>query len=308
MPHQVRMARADDLEQLVELSTLTGGGLTNLPNDRVALERKIEWSIRSCSSDISQAVNEFYLFVFEEEASGKILGTASIYSRLGAEWPFYSYKLNTLTHFSRSADRHFSTQVLTLVNDFDGASEVGGLFLHPEARSGGFGRLLAKSRYLFIARHRARFADILVAELRGWVEAGRSPFWDAVGRKFFNSEFHDADFHNATMGNQFIADLMPKLPVYTTLLPEDARAAIGRPHADSVPAMAMLQNEGFFYNGYVDIFDAGPTLHARTDLVRSIADSLPSEGGIELMGRDNQRLLASGQGQQFTVRSWSSQG
>jgi arginine N-succinyltransferase len=70
--------------------------------------------------------------------------------------------------------------VLHLVNDFDGASEIAGLFLHPDARTGGMGAMLARSRYLFIAQHRERFGDQVVAELRGWMEGDTSPFWDAV--------------------------------------------------------------------------------------------------------------------------------
>jgi arginine N-succinyltransferase len=35
--------------------------------------------------------------------------------------------------------------------------------------------------------------------------------------------------------------------------------------------MRMLEEEGFHAEGYVDIFDGGPTMTARTDRVRSIA-------------------------------------
>jgi len=33
----------------------------------------------------------------------------------------------------------------------------------------------------------------------------------------------------------------------------------------------MLEEEGFAHEGYIDIFDGGPTMTARTDAVRSIA-------------------------------------
>ena len=35
--------------------------------------------------------------------------------------------------------------------------------------------------------------------------------------------------------------------------------------------MRMLEAEGFAYEGYVDIFDGGPTMTARTDRVESIS-------------------------------------
>jgi arginine N-succinyltransferase len=163
---------------------------------------------------------------------------------------------------------------LSLTTDHDGASEVGGLFLHPDLRTGGLGRLLARSRYLFVAQHRARFGDKMLAELRGVLdEQGNSPFWDALGRKFFGMTFPEADSFNAINGNQFIADLMPRHPIYTSLLPETAQAVIGQPHATGRAALAMLQAEGFQYDNYVDIFDGGPTVTARTDQLRSIRES-----------------------------------
>jgi arginine N-succinyltransferase len=161
--------------------------------------------------------------------------------------------------------------MLHLVTDLEGSSEVGGLFLHPGERAGGLGLLLARSRYLFIAMHRARFGPRILAELRGVIdERGGSAFWDAVGGKFFGMGFQEADHFNALNGNQFIADLMPKHPVYVDVA-ESARTAIGMPHPNGRPAMRMLEAEGFAYEGYVDIFDGGPTLSARTDQVRSIA-------------------------------------
>ncbi|MEI5617046.1 arginine N-succinyltransferase, partial [Streptomyces brasiliscabiei] len=113
--------------------------------------------------------------------------------------------------------------LLNLVTDLEGSSEVGGLFLHPGERAGGLGLLLARSRYLFIAMHRARFADRILAELRGIIdERGGSPFWDGVAGRFFGMSFQEADYFNAINGNQFIADLMPKHPVYVAMLPEGA--------------------------------------------------------------------------------------
>lgn len=296
----VRPVRTEDLDALVALASLTGGGMTNLPPDRAALAARIAWSARSLSTPVSAPQDEYYLLVLEDGA-GRVIGTASLFSRLGARWPFYSYKLARVAHVSRDLARKFSTQVLHLVNDFDGASEVGGLFLHPDARASGLGGLLARSRYLFIAQHRAAFGDLVVAELRGWVEHGVSPFWDAVAGPFFGSAFHVADLHNSLHGNQFIADLMPRYPIYITMLPQAARAAIGRPHPGSVPAQQLLLAEGFSHEGYVDIFDGGPTLHTRTDAIRTIQQCRPLDGGgVRTMCA--RPLIARGAGAAF--RAW----
>ena len=294
----VRPARAHDLAALLDLAALTGGGMTNLPADRDALAEKIAWSEASLAADITAPVNEFYMVVLDDGA-GRVVGTASLYSRLGAIWPFYSYKLARVTHASRDLDRVFSTHVLHLVNDFDGASEVGGLFVHPDARAGGMGQLLARSRYLFIALNRARFGDRLVAELRGWVDGGVSPFWEAVAGPFFGGAFHEADFYNALHGNQFIADLMPRYPIYTSMLPQAAREAVGRAHPGSAPARRLLEAEGFVDDGYCDIFDAGPTLHVRTDAIRTIRECQLADGGV--VSGSERPLAACGTARDFRV-------
>jgi arginine N-succinyltransferase len=171
-------------------------------------------------------------------------------------------------------DRTFHSEILSLVNDLKGCSEVGGLFLHPGERAGGLGMLLARSRYLFIARHRARFADRILAELRGVIdEAGGSPFWDGVAGRFFGMGFQEADAFNAVHGYQFIADLMPKHPIYTAMLSERAREVIGLPHPSGRAAMRMLENEGFAFENYIDIFDGGPTMTARTDQVKTVREA-----------------------------------
>ncbi|NHO31941.1 arginine N-succinyltransferase [Acetobacter sp. LMG 1636] len=305
-PWTVRLARSDDLEQLYSLAAHTGGGLLNLPYDRAALKKRLDWSAASLACDIETPENELYLLVLENGQNGMIAGSACIFSRIGTPWPFYSYKIATHTHVSRELGRTFSTRLLHLVNDFDGASEVGGLFLHPDYRTGGLGSLLARSRYLFIARHRERFADRVIADLRGYVSAEGPPFWNAVGRIFFGRDFAEADHYNALHGNQFIADLMPRYPIYIDLLPEAARASIGRTHDLAVPARKILEGEGFVYDGYIDIFDGGPTLSASTKNLRTLRESLcatviPQEPGSDVS--DGRRALISA-GHLGDFRAW----
>ncbi|MBA4165318.1 MAG: arginine N-succinyltransferase, partial [Erythrobacter sp.] len=177
----------------------------------------------------------------------------------------------------------------------EGSSEVGGLFLHPGERAGGLGLLLARSRYLFIAMHRARFADRVLAELRGVIdERGGSPFWDGVAGRFFGMGFQDADYFNAINGNQFIADLMPKHPVYVAMLDEHARAVIGVPHPSGRAAMKMLENEGFRFDGYLDIFDGGPTMVAQTDAVRSVSEAEGRKVSTVDLAQGERAILAAG--------------
>ncbi len=288
MNYLIRAAKPGDLQSIYEMAKLTGGGFTNLPPDRQALRSKLERAEASFAREEDAPGDELYLMVLEEVETGEVRGTCQIFAQVGQHWPFYSYRIGTDSKHSEQLGRTFHAQVLMLSNDLHGASEVGGLFLHPAARAGGLGLLLARSRYLFIARHRARFADRILAELRGVIdEAGGSPFWDGVAGKFFGMSFQEADQFNAVHGNQFIADLMPKHPVYIAMLPDSARSVIGVPHPSGRAAMRMLENEGFAFENYIDIFDGGPTMTARTDQVASIRNARHVEvTGIAESGED----------------------
>lgn len=270
----VRASRPDDLEALYEMAKLAGPGFTNLPPDRDALRAKLIRSEEAFSRVGELPADDLYVLIMEDLERRKVVGTAQIFAAVGQHWPFYSYRLTSLSQTSVALRRTFRAEMLTLTTDYEGCSEVGGLFLHPRERAAGLGLLLARSRYLFIRQHRTRFADRILAELRGMIdEAGASPFWDGLAGKFFGMSFQEADTFNAANGNQFIADLMPKHPIYTALLPESARLAIGRPHPNGRAAMRMLENEGFRFEGYVDIFDGGPTMVAETNRIHTIANA-----------------------------------
>ncbi|ATW05236.1 arginine N-succinyltransferase [Sphingorhabdus sp. YGSMI21] len=292
MSFRIRAARVDDLQHLYEMAKLTGGGFTNLPADRDSLTQKLERSERAYQNDSNEHGDDLFVMVLENVETGAVRGTSQLFTKVGQTWPFYSYRLSTLSQTSKELDRTFSAQMLSLVTDLEGASEVGGLFLHPGERAGGLGMLLARSRYLFIKEHRERFGDKIFAELRGIIdEAGGSPFWDGLAGRFFGMSFQEADYFNAIHGNQFIADLMPKHPIYTAMLSESARAAIGVPHPNGRAAMRMLENENFSYDGYVDIFDGGPTMIAKTNDVTSIRNAKSAK--ISALGEGETKVIIS---------------
>jgi arginine N-succinyltransferase len=295
MSFRIRAARPSDLQHLYEMAKLTGGGFTNLPPDRKSLTIKLERSAAGFARDDDTVGDDLFVLVLENVATGEVRGTCQLFTCVGLKWPFYSYRIGALTQHSVELARTFRADMLTLSTDLEGTSEVGGLFLHPNERAGGLGMLIARSRYLFIRSHRARFADRILAELRGLIdEAGGSPFWDGIAGRFFGMSFHEADEFNAIHGNQFIADLMPKHPVYTAMLSETARAAIGQPHPSGRAAMRMLENEGFAWENYVDIFDGGPTMTARTDNIRSIREATESVIVDIRAGGETKVLVARG--------------
>src|SRR5690606_32435077 len=159
MTFRLRAAHPGDLESLYEMAKLTGGGFTNLPADRKALARKLERAEAAYGRNEDTLADEQFVLVLEHTQSGALRGTCQMMTQVGQQWPFYSYRLATLTQHSEELQRTVRCEMLNLVTDLEGSSEVGGLFLHPNERAGGLGLLLARSRYLFIAMHRARFAD-----------------------------------------------------------------------------------------------------------------------------------------------------
>jgi arginine N-succinyltransferase len=268
----IRPVRREDYDQLRAFARVTGGGMTNLPDDDDALRARIGRAVDSFSSGATSPGPEVYMTVLEED--GKILGTAGVFASIGLKEGFINYKLIDEVHYSAEYNRTTRRTVLMPSHDFTACAEVGMLFVSPEARRGGWGKLLARSRYLFIAQKPEIISDHICAELRGWRGPnGEQPFWESVGRHFFEMDFVDADLHNATHGNQFIQDLMPRHPVYTVFLSPEARACIGRPHESAKAAYDMLLEEGFEWDQYIDIFDGGPLVDAKTSQIRTIRES-----------------------------------
>ena len=302
MNFRVRAAMPDDFTAIYEMAKLTGGGFTNLPPDRGALVEKLARSEESFAREGETQAADLYMFVLEEGRTGKIRGTCQIFGQVGVIQPFYSYHLSTLTQSSPELGKTFRNQLLTLTTDLEGSSEVGGLFLHPECRAGGWGSLLARSRYLFMKLHRARFGQRTLAELRGAIdESGNSPFWDSLAGKFFGMSFPEADEFNAIHGTKFIADLMPRFPIYVALLTDGAKAICGQPHPSGRAAMRMLEEEGFVYDRYLDIFDGGPTMTSVTDRIRTIRESEVETVAEISNGGKQKMLVAKGRLKEFVA-------
>lgn len=271
----IRPITLDDLPALLELTRLTGFGLTTLPHDEKLLRRRIKESLRGFEelTDDDPPIGETYLFVLEHLPTKTVCGTCGIDSKVGGYEPFYAYRVETSIHQSDALQVRKEIQTLHLVQMHSGPCEIGSLFLDPRHRGGGNGRLLSLSRFLFMANYPAYFDPMVIAEMRGVVDdQGNSPFWEAVGRHFFDVEFPDADY--LSMVNKgFIADLMPKHPIYIPLLPKEAQAVIGGVHDDTKPAVRILTDEGFECCDMVDIFEAGPVVRCRLDQIRAVRES-----------------------------------
>ncbi len=268
----MRPVRREDFDEILALAKQSGGGMTNLPPEPDALRARINFACESFESDATEPGGEVYMMVLEDD--GRVMGTSAVFSAVGLENGFVNYRINKTVHASKQLKKRIERRLLVPTHDFTGCGEVGSLFLSPEARGGGFGKYLARARYLFIAQHRDLIADPVCAELRGWRGPnGEQPFWEALGKPFFDMEFEAADLTNAATGNQFIADLMPRHPIYVALLPKAAREILGKPHDNAAPAFNMLLKEGFSFRGYIDVFDGGPLVDAQIDDIKTVQDS-----------------------------------
>jgi arginine N-succinyltransferase len=269
----IRPVAPDDLGALMELASKTGIGLTTLPHDEEILSRRIAESQRGFARMAERPGGETYLFVMEDLDTGAVAGTSGLFSKVGGYEPFWAYRLETTVHESEMLKVRKEIRTLHLVSEHNGPSEIGSLFLAPEFRKGCNGRLLSLSRFVFIADHRQYFDPVVLAEMRGAIDdKGGSVFWDAVGHHFFEIPFPKAD-SLVMKDKRFIADLMPRHPVYVPLLPKAAQEVIGKVHPDTAPALRLLEGEGFAFAGMVDIFEGGPIVSCATDEIRTVRES-----------------------------------
>ena len=300
----VRRVQEEDLDQLFELIQKSEYGLTTLKVSKEELASRIEKSIFAFSQKSAKPAGQPYVFVMEDLTKGKIVGTCSIYAKVGGFEPLYSYEIKTSIHASKDLGVHKEIEVLHLRAEHDGPSEIGSLFLSPDYWGGGHGRLLSMSRFLFIAEFPERFEDEMIAEMRGVVDRqGVSPLWSALGSHFFQIDFPKAETLTS-QSKKFIADLMPKHPIYIPLLPESAQEVIGEVHVNTRPALVVLEKEGFEFRQLVDIFDGGPTLHCKTSEIRAVKTSRSGiVAAIEKKPDDGERQLISNSTDGFSCLS-----
>jgi len=233
----VRPSLSADIDALVDLAASLGSGMTTFPADHDTIAHKVTSSVASFHGRAAGPEAQ-YLMVLEDLVSERILGVSAVYPCIGHPYGFFSYHTDRLIQRSDVVDASLDCRVLTLSNAYTGLTEIGTLAVAPDLRRGGAGKILAKARYMLMACFPDLFADRVIAEMRGWqIDEGVSPFWSAVGKKFFHIDFPEADQVSAIHGVRFIADLMPKYPLYVDLLPEEARGAIGKAHATSAIAM-----------------------------------------------------------------------
>ncbi len=276
---RVRNGGVADLDALLALLEEEGAaghlaGMTSLRPDPDFIAGRLAASEEAFATDEPPTDKELdYLFLLED--GDRVIGLAAIIANVGVTDPFYSYRIGTTVHASRRLGVFGRFQTLHLCNDFTGATEMASLFLHHDHHGSGAGRLLSLSRMLYLAEHPERFDELVFAEMRGFQDDdGSAPFWEGLGRRFISIPFPAAVRRVGEGKKAFIAELMPRHPIYADMLPESAQRAIGRVHPSTEPARQLLEAEGFWNRGYVDIFDGGPTIEARLSDIRAVYESM----------------------------------
>ena len=239
----------------------------NLPHDRKVIEGILDRSDKSFSGELPPGEREF-VFVLEDLAQKRIIGTSMIYAQHGTKRaPHIFFRVENDERYSVTLDRYFVHQTLRIGYNYNGPTEIGGLILLPEYRrsASALGKSLSYVRFLFIRMNRPIFRDQVISELLPPLEPdGTSKLWEALGRQFTGLSYQEAD-RLSKDNKEFIHALFPDDPIHTELLPDDVRALIGQVGEETRAVERMLRRIGFEYAQQIDPFDGGPHFIARTD-------------------------------------------
>jgi arginine N-succinyltransferase len=278
--YEIRGAVPADEDQLFDVARHLN--TVNLPADRDEIRAILDHAQKSFTGAVKEPRRREYVFVVVDRAEGRIVGTSMIIGQLGRrDAPYIYVDVSEEERYSATLDRHFQHVVLKIGYSFAGPTEIGGLIVAPEYRKKAerLGLLISYVRFLYIAAHRELFRDELLAELLPPLEPdGTSHLWDALGRKFTDLTYAEAD-RLSKKNKEFVKGLFPEGAIYASLLPESAQAVIGKVGAQTRGVERLLKRIGFRYAWRVDPFDGGPHFTAPTDDVALVASTRKARVG-----------------------------
>lgn len=262
----LRAVKEDDLDDLFELSQMVK--FINLPPDRDIIQNLISSSLKTFKSPDKKKSKNYYLFCLVNADDNKVVGASMIHGQHGTdEEPHFFLKVGQEQKYSETISTGFIHGTLKIDYEPNGYTEIGGLVLHPDLRGHKekLGKQLSFVRFLYMAHNKSLFTSEIHSELMPPLDKdGNSPLWEAIGRRFTNMDYHDADVLSRR-NKEFILSLYPSEVIYTTLLPVEARDAIGNVGKDTMPVKKMLESIGFKYTKEVDPFDGGPHYRAKLE-------------------------------------------
>ncbi len=261
----IREARPADHRRLLRLARELDS--INLPTDAAELAEALERSARSFRGRVANRARAVYIFCAEEIATRAIAGAAMIIGKHGTpQSPHYYLEIDSDERYSARLRKMFRHTYLRLRHSMDGPTELGGLIVtralrHRPER---IGKQLSWARFLYIARHLRRFEQRVLAEMMPPALGDHdNAFWDHWGRRVTGLSFREAD-RLSIHDKEFIRALFPDSPLYTFLLPQEVRAAIGAVGAETRGAVRRLEPAGVKFLNHIDPFDGGPYYGAAT--------------------------------------------
>jgi arginine N-succinyltransferase len=287
----VRPSTFIDLASIERLLDDTDARVTTLPKDRDKLSEKISESDDSFRSGLDHESHASFLFVLEDTETSQLHGTSGVDSQAGNGYPFFNYRLDEVVHASHHLNISSKVPVLFLSHELTGRTLLRSFSIDPALRDTDGFELLSRARLMYMAINPERFNQEIIVEIQGiFDDKGVCPFWDAVGRRFFDLDFLTADYYCSVKSKTFMSELIPQHPVYVPLLPEEAANNIARNHEAANRTCQLLYREGFHKSKFIDPFDGGPVLKGQLNYTHTYSNirfkkARPSEviGGMKYL-------------------------
>ena len=272
--YEIRAVVPGDEEQLLDVAKHLDS--VNLPDDRDSINEIVDASYKSFTGATVNPRLRQYVFALVDRAKDAIIGTSMVIAQLGRrDAPYIYFDVFDEEKYSATIDRHFHHTVLRIGFSYKGPTEIGGLVVLPSHRAAKdrLGLLISYVRFLYIATHRDLFQAEVLAELLPPLEPdGTSHLWEALGRRFCNLSYAEADLLSSE-NKEFIKDLFPGGLLYASLFSKEAQGVIGKVGAQTKGVEKMLKRIGFRYAHRVDPFDGGPHFTAPTDEISLVQET-----------------------------------
>jgi arginine N-succinyltransferase len=207
-----------------------------------------------------------------------VAGCVRVRRAIGLDRPRFWYHVGCAVHAAPGLERFHRQRTLLLGNDLTGAWEIADLACDTATigleAQGVLLRRLLRAALALIARQRAMASPAVagdptvICELPGLRDAsGRSPFWQSLGRHFYDGDTLLAAERFGPAWKTHVAALLPAEPLLVSFLTLEAQAALSVPGHGAEPAARVLYEAGLRAGRHVTLDDAGPVYEGDLDLL-----------------------------------------
>jgi arginine N-succinyltransferase len=260
-----------------------------VPDDLVSLASLLPAPGQDASLLPSGERERLYVAVRADAAGGNVvLGCVRVRPSIGLDRPRYWFHVGRAVHAASELGLFHQQRTLVLGNDLTGAWEIADLACDRSVL-GDAGReqvlcQLLRAALAEIRRQRAEAvapgvgeAATVICELPGVRDAaGQSPFWESLGRHFYDGDPQLAAERHGPAWKTWVAALLPREPLLASFLGEHAQRALGTPDASVELQARLLHDAGFRAGRHVTVDDAGPVFEGEIDLLEGVGTAGPS--------------------------------